>query len=157
MSTRTDAGRAFARLLANTFVANLTTSFLWFAVTFWIYLETRSVPATSVMGGSYLLLLAVMGVPFGMLVDRHPKKPVMVASQLVTAVAFVAAGVFLLAPPQQLLAVGSLSFWLFIGAVLVGLVMTGPALVSRPYRGLSRAYAAAPSAATGSAAEPTGA
>ena len=121
MANGAEARQAFARLLVNTFVANLTTSFLWFAVTFWIYLETRSVLATSLMGGSYMLLLAVVGVPFGMLVDRHRKKSVMVWSQAVTAVAFgLALVVFLLAPRSQLLTVGSLPFWLFLGAVLIG-------------------------------------
>lgn len=116
-----DPRRAFARLLVNTFVANLTTSFLWFAVTFWVYLESRSVLATSIMGGSYMLLLAVVGVPFGMLVDRQRKKQVMVWSQAITAIAFaLALLVFFLVPRAELVTVGSLGFWLFIGAVLVG-------------------------------------
>ncbi len=119
-----DPQQAFTRLLINTFVANLTTSFLWFAVTFWIYLETRSVLATSLMGGSYMLLLAVVGVPFGMLVDRQRKKLVMVWSQTVTVVAFgLALLVFVLVPRSELLTIGSLPFWLFIGAVLVGCVV----------------------------------
>lgn len=121
MTTEAASRRAFARLLVNTFVANLTTSFLWFAVTFYIYLETRSVLATAIMGGSYLLLMALMGVPFGMLVDRRRKKTVMVGSQAVTVIAFVAAWlVFLLADRQQLLTVGSAHFWLFFGCVLLG-------------------------------------
>lgn len=124
MTSEAHQRRVFTRLLVNTFVANLTTSFLWFAVTFWIYLETRSVLATSLMGGSYMLLLAIVGVPFGMLVDRQPKKRVMVWSQSVTAVAFALALLgFALAPRAELLRVGSLQFWLFIGAVLVGCVV----------------------------------
>ena len=39
--------RTFAQILVNTAVANVTTSFLWFALTFWVYLETRSVLATA--------------------------------------------------------------------------------------------------------------
>ena len=58
--------RAFYQVLVNTFIANLTTSFLWFALVFWIYLETRSVLATSLLGGAYMLGLAVMAVPFGL-------------------------------------------------------------------------------------------
>ena len=103
-----DGKRAFYSVLINTFIANMTTSFLWFALTFWIYLETRSVLATALLGGSYILLLAVMAVPFGALVDRHPKKRVMVGAQLVTAAAFAAAFALYLAVPQaQILTVGS--------------------------------------------------
>lgn len=83
-----DKGRAFTQVLVNTFIANLTTNFLWFAMTFWIYLETRNVLATAFLGGSYMLLLAVLGVPFGGLVDRWRKERVMVAAQLITALAF---------------------------------------------------------------------
>ena len=39
--------------------------FLWFGITFWAYLETRSVLATSFLGGAYMLGMAVLGVPFG--------------------------------------------------------------------------------------------
>ena len=38
----------FIQVLVNTLIANVTTSFLWFALTFWAYLETRSVLATAV-------------------------------------------------------------------------------------------------------------
>ena len=131
MVTDADRRRAFSRLLVNTFVANLTTSFLWFAATFWIYLETRSVLATSLMGGAYMLLLAVVGVPFGMLVDRHRKKNVMVGSQTVTAVTFVLAlVVFATAPREVLLTVGSLPFWLFIGALLLGGVVESARMIT---------------------------
>ena len=61
----TDAARqaSFTAVLVNTFIANITTSFLWFAVTFWMYLETRNVMVTAILGGAYMLGLAVFGVP----------------------------------------------------------------------------------------------
>ena len=52
-------------MLVNTFIANVTTGYLWFALTFWVYLETRSVLATAIIGGSFMLFVSVMGVPFG--------------------------------------------------------------------------------------------
>ncbi|MEI2819897.1 MAG: hypothetical protein V9E81_06615 [Marmoricola sp.] len=76
--------RSFRALLANTLVANVTTSYLWFALTFWAYLETRSVLATSIVGGTYMLLVAIFGMLFGTLADRHRKKAVMAASSVVT-------------------------------------------------------------------------
>ena len=53
--------RTFHRLVANTLIASVTNNFLWFALTFWVYLETRSVIASSVIGGSYMLLVSVSG------------------------------------------------------------------------------------------------
>lgn len=43
--------KAFYALSANTLIETVTNTFAWFAVTFWVYLETRSVIATSVMAG----------------------------------------------------------------------------------------------------------
>ena len=51
--------RTFHLLVANTLVASVTNNFLWFALTFWVYLETRSVLATAIIGGGYMLLVAV--------------------------------------------------------------------------------------------------
>ena len=48
--------RTFHLLVANTLVASVTNNFLWFALTFWVYLETRSVLATAIIGGGYMLL-----------------------------------------------------------------------------------------------------
>ena len=116
--------RSFRAVLINTFVANITTSFLWFAVTFWMYLETRNVLVTSILGGSYMLGMAIFGVPFGSWIDRTRKKRVMVISQGVTAAFFAAAAlVYFLATPAQVLRIGSPAFVLFIVFLLVGAVM----------------------------------
>ena len=73
-----DADRTFRRLLVNTLVSGVTSSFLWFALTFWVYLETRSVVATGVIGGAFSISAAVLGPAFGTYVDRHRKQPSMV-------------------------------------------------------------------------------
>ena len=66
--------RTFLHVLVNTALTNIiTTSYLWFALTFWVYLETRSVLATGLIGGAYMLLIAVFGLFFGVLVDRYGK------------------------------------------------------------------------------------
>ena len=52
---RTPANRAFLNVLVNTLIANVTTSFLWFALTFWVYIETQSVLATGVIGGAQVM------------------------------------------------------------------------------------------------------
>ncbi|MEX8059191.1 MFS transporter [Microbacterium sp. 16-032] len=116
--------RTFLAVLVNTAAANVTTSFLWFALTFWVYLETRSVLATGIVGGAYMLLLAVFAMVFGSLVDRHLKHRVMVVSGFVTLVAFVLAGALWLAFPEAaLLDLGGPWFWLFSGIILAGAVI----------------------------------
>ncbi len=116
--------RAFRMVLVNTLVANVTTSFLWFALTFWAYLETRSVLATSIIGGSFMLLIAVFGTVFGTLVDRHLKKRVMLGSSLVTVLAFAVAGVlYLVFPERTLVDWNGPAFWAFVLVILVGAVV----------------------------------
>ncbi|MBI5840868.1 MAG: hypothetical protein HZB19_12270 [Chloroflexi bacterium] len=41
--------KTFYATLANSLAAFLTNNFVWFAVTFWVFLETRSVIATSIL------------------------------------------------------------------------------------------------------------
>lgn len=116
--------RSFHQVLLNTMLANITTSFLWFAFTFWVYLETRSVLATAIIGGSYMLLLAVLGVPFGTLVDHTRKKRVMVGATVVTATAYAAALAFYLSVPREsLLRIGGGTFWVFTLLLLAGAIV----------------------------------
>ncbi|MFC7788855.1 MFS transporter [Microbacterium sp. MAHUQ-60] len=116
--------RTFLQVLANTMVANVTTSFLWFALTFWVYLETKNVMATGIIGGAYMLLIAIFSILFGTLVDRHRKRAVFVFSSAVTAVAFLASWLlFLSQPVRALLDLGGPWFWLFAGIILLGAVV----------------------------------
>lgn len=115
------ARRSFLGILANTLVANVTSSYLWFALTFWVYLETRSVMATAIIGGSYMLLIAVFGIVFGAIVDHFRKKTVMVASAVITLIAYGLAGVLYLLFPENVLVDWTGGwFWLFAGVILVG-------------------------------------
>ena len=111
----------FYQVLLNTLIANVTTSFLWFALTFWVYLETRSVLATAIIGGTYMLLIALFGIFFGTIVDHNKKKHVMVGSSVVTLVCFVIAGVlYMLFPKSALIDWNGIIFWLFAGIILIG-------------------------------------
>ena len=116
--------RTFHHLLVNTALANLTTSMVWFGLTFWAYLETRSVLVTSILGGGYMLLVAVMSVPFGTLIDRVRKKTAMVVATAATATSFALGLVmFLLVPTDVLLDLGGPAFWAFITILLVGTIV----------------------------------
>ena len=115
------SGRTFIAVLVNTAVANVTTSYLWFALTFWVYLETRSVLATGIIGGAYMLLVALFGMVFGSIVDRHRKHQAMIFASVTTFVAFGVAGtLYLLFPENVLLDLGGPWFWLFSGIILFG-------------------------------------
>ncbi len=122
--TTATAQRTFAHLLVNTAVANLTTNYLWWALTFWAYLETRSVLATGLIGGAYMLAVSFSSVFFGSFVDHHRKLDVMRASTTFSLVMFALAGaVFLLLPERALLDLGAPWFWLFAAIILVGAVV----------------------------------
>ncbi|MGW9627491.1 MFS transporter [Microbacterium sp. NPDC055521] len=119
--TATAKTRAFTNVLVNTLIANVTTSFLWFALTFWVYIETRSVLATGIIGGAYMLLIAFFSMVFGTIVDRYRKHTVMLISSVVSAVAFGAAGVlYLWQPESALLEMGGPWFWAFALIILIG-------------------------------------
>lgn len=114
----------FYQVLANTLIANVTTSYLWFGLTFWVYIETKSVLATAIIGGSYMLLVAVLSLFFGVIVDHNKKKKVMVAASFITTVMYVLAGVvFISFTNQQILNWSGPIFWLFVGFVLAGSVI----------------------------------
>jgi DHA3 family multidrug efflux protein-like MFS transporter len=113
--------RTFLGVLVNTAIANVTTSYLWFGLTFWVYIETRSVLATGVIGGAYMLMIALFGMVFGSIVDRHRKHVAMIFASGTTLVAFLIAGGFYLALPESaLLDIGGPWFWLFAGVILFG-------------------------------------
>ncbi len=114
----------FLHLLVNTAVASLTSNFLWFALVFWVYLETRSILATGVLGGIYMLLLAMSSMYFGSLVDRYRKLVVMRASAWITLSTFVLATImFFTVPHDALLTISGLWFWVFSLVILAGCVV----------------------------------
>ncbi|MFJ4222859.1 MFS transporter [Microbacterium sp. NPDC089695] len=118
---RTAAKTAFANVLVNTLIANVTTSFLWFALTFWVYIETQSVLATGIIGGAYMLFIAFFAMIFGTIVDRYRKHTVMLISSVVSAVAFLLAGVlYVWQPESALLDLGGPWFWAFSVLILFG-------------------------------------
>ncbi len=116
--------KKFYAVLVNTLIANVTTSYLWFALTFWLYLETRSVMATAIVGGAYMLFVAFCGLLFGTFVDKNYKKNVMVWSSAISAGAYILGGIiYLLVGEDRLGSLTSPLLWLFAGVILVGAVV----------------------------------
>lgn len=111
----------FYNVLLNTLIANVTTSYLWFGLTFWVYLETRSVLATAIIGGSYMMLVSIFSLIFGVIVDHNKKKNVMVLSSVITLITYILAGIlYFLFSKQELIDWTGPVFWVFAGMILVG-------------------------------------
>ena len=123
-TARTSGERTFLHVLANTALANVTTAFVWFALTFWVYLETESVLATGMVGGAYMLFVAFGSILFGSIVDHHRKLRVMLLSGTLTLFAFAIAGaMYLLLPETLLLELTAPWLWLFMAIILAGSVV----------------------------------
>lgn len=115
--------RTFHRLVANTLIASVSNNFLWFALTFWVYLETRSVVASSVIGGGYMLLLSVSALAFGTYVDRHRRKASMLLSNIGSLAAYLlAAALYAIAPDGSLQDLGHPAYWALVVLVLGGAI-----------------------------------
>lgn len=109
--------------LGNSLAAFLINTFVWFAVTFWVYLETRSVIATAVMAGIYTSTVALSGFFLGSLVDRYPKKNVMMLSSIFSLVLYIlACAIFVVTPREVFTNASSVSLWAFIVLALVGAI-----------------------------------
>ena len=90
----------FYQILGNNLIANITNFTVWFAITFWIFLETHSVFATGMVAGLYLVFTAGFGFWLGSIVDHNPKKLAMQGSSLVSFGFYGLALVMLLLEPE---------------------------------------------------------
>lgn len=115
--------RAFYALLANNAVAGVTNFTVWFAITFWVFLETRSVFATGMIAGVFLVLTAGFAVWFGSLVDHYPKTRVMLGSSLASLAFYVLSlGLLLATPEAAFREVAQPQLWILIGLVMLGVI-----------------------------------
>ncbi len=119
-----DGVRIFRLLLANALLGSVMSSFVWFALTFWTYLETRSVIATSVIGGGFAVASALFGMLFGTYVDHHRKHTAMVLASGSALLCFALAALqYALVPNDDMHRLSSPHFWLFVTLILSGSVV----------------------------------
>ena len=115
--------KTFYHLLINTLLVSVINFTVWFAITFYVYLQTRSVFATGVVAGIFLVMTAVTGIWFGSLVDRHPKRTVMqvsaVASLLLYAAAF---AVYRTTPEESFTDPAGVILWVLIVLLMFGVI-----------------------------------
>jgi DHA3 family multidrug efflux protein-like MFS transporter len=115
--------RTFYAVLVNSLTASLTNTIVWFAVTFWAYLETRSVFATSIMAGIYLATVALSGFALGSLVDHHRKKKAMMISSIGSLLLYVLAFLVYVSTPETVFKnPSSVLLWVFIILNLLGAI-----------------------------------
>jgi len=115
--------RAFLHLLVNTLLVSVMNFTVWFAITFWIFLETRSVLATGMVAGIFLVATALSGIWFGSLVDHYRKKTVMQVSAGVSLVLFATSFViYLLSPPGAFTDPRSVLLWVFVVLAMLGVI-----------------------------------
>jgi DHA3 family multidrug efflux protein-like MFS transporter len=123
LELRAGPQRVFAHVLASSLAVSVANFTVWFAVTFWVYLETRSVFATGVIAGVFLLATAGTGTWFGSLVDRYRKHAVIQASAVASLVFYTAAlALYLLLPEAVWRDAASPLLWVFVVVLMLGVI-----------------------------------
>jgi MFS transporter, DHA3 family, multidrug efflux protein len=113
----------FYRLLANHLVANITNMFVWFALTFWVFIETQSVLVTSWIAGIFAIFSLFGGFIFGPIVDHERKKTAMVHSSIISLICFALGSLFyFLKGPEAFTDATSYELWAFVSILLIGTV-----------------------------------
>jgi DHA3 family multidrug efflux protein-like MFS transporter len=114
---------AFRKLMVNSLVSGVTSTFLWFALTFWVYLETRSVVTTGVIAGTFSLVSAIVGPLIGTFVDHHRKHTSLLLTSTIAVTSFgLATAIFYGHGTDDLLQLDNPWFWLLIASTLMGSV-----------------------------------
>jgi MFS transporter, DHA3 family, multidrug efflux protein len=112
----------FYNLLINTTVASVANLFVWFALTFWIFLETKSVLITSYVAGGFAVATMLTALFFGTIVDHNKKKTAMLYSSGASLLFYLAgAGVLTTITPEDFTAT-SPHLWALIASLMAGSV-----------------------------------
>lgn len=116
--------KLFYHLLGNTLVASVINFTIWFAITFFVYLETRSVFATAIIAGIFLVLTAGSGFWFGSLVDHYKKKYVMLGSSVASLVLYIIGFIlYLIVDRDTFKDPANPLLWVFVLLLMVGVIV----------------------------------
>lgn len=115
--------KTFFKLLAIALVTSTTNNFVWFALTFWIYLQTKSVVSTSTIAGIWLVATAVSGIGFGSIIDHYKKKTAMIGSSVATLI-FFGLGFLMLSqlPESTFTSISNPQLWVLSIILLFGVI-----------------------------------
>jgi DHA3 family multidrug efflux protein-like MFS transporter len=115
--------KLFYALIANNVAASIVNMTVWFAVIFYVFLQSRSVFATSLISGLFLLMTAISGFWFGSIVDHNKKKDSMLWSSIFSlAIYIVGYGMYIQAPEGAFSVVESSYLWIFVTLLLLGVI-----------------------------------
>ncbi|MVA76114.1 MFS transporter [Auraticoccus sp. F435] len=133
LDLRHGSGRTFVHLLLNTLVVAVMNFTIWFAITFWIFIETRSVFATGMIAGIFVLATAGTGVWFGSVVDHHRKLSVLRLSTVVSILFYaVALVLYVTAPAGAFTDPASALLWVFVVVVMLGVIAGNLRTIAMP-------------------------
>lgn len=115
--------KTFHKLLAYALLVASTNNFVWFALTYWVYLQTKSVVSTGFVGGIFLVMTALSGFWLGSLVDNHKKKHVLAGSAITTLLLFLLGLIlYTVSPAEVFTSVTSPTLWVLSLILLCGVI-----------------------------------
>lgn len=113
----------FHHILGTTLIASVTNMFVWFAVTFWVFLQTDSVLATSYVAGIFAVANMLSAFVFGSIVDHTRKKTVMIYSSTISLVCYLFGLLLVMwCSPDVFTNATSPILWIFVLVVVFGSV-----------------------------------
>lgn len=125
--------KTFYNLLGNTLISSVVNFTVWFAITFFVYLQTHSVLATGILGGIFLVATAASGIWFGSIVDHHKKKSSLLGSSYVSLASYVASfAIYLAAGPDAFRDISSPTLWIFVVTLMVGVIVGNIRTITMP-------------------------
>ncbi|GIF37316.1 MFS transporter [Actinoplanes xinjiangensis] len=133
MTVITGHVRTFYQLLLNTGLVSIINFSVWFAVTFWTYLQTKSVFATGMISGIFLVLTALTGIWFGSLVDGHRKKTTLQGSAVASLALYAAAlAVYQAVPEEAFRDPADARLWMFVLLLMFGVIAGNVRTIALP-------------------------
>jgi DHA3 family multidrug efflux protein-like MFS transporter len=122
----------FYHILGNNLLAGITNNLVWFALTFWVYIETQSVLATSWIAGTFAIAGVFGGFIFGPIVDRERKKSALVQSSIMSLIAYcIGALIYFSHPESTWQEPFSLPLWTLIIVLMLGVVANNLRMIAQ--------------------------
>ncbi len=116
--------QTFHTVLANSLIATITNSFVRFALTFWVFLSTKSLIATSLIGGIFAISNMFSAFVFGTIVDHNKKESVLRRSSLGSLVLYsIAALIYFTVPAEVFQTIASWQLRVLIIVLLFGSIL----------------------------------